>query len=153
MPDDLTDIEENNYLRSQVEPEDFIKFGMIPEFIGRLPVLTALDELDKDSLTRVLTEPRNAITKQFKKLFSMQGQELEFTDTGLEEIASQAIQRKSGARGLRGIVEKIMLDTQFDLPSITERRCFVVDDEVVKGGKNLIDSYRKVKKDSGPAAA
>ncbi|MCF6227782.1 MAG: ATP-dependent Clp protease ATP-binding subunit ClpX [Planctomycetes bacterium] len=153
IPEDLTEMEENNFLRSQIEPEDLIKYGMIPEFIGRLPVLTSLDELDHDALVRVLTEPKNAITKQFRKLFNMQGQDIEFSDDGLQEIASQAIKRKSGARGLRGIVEKVMLDTQFELPEIKERRCFIVDEKVVKGKKQLLDSYRKLKKDKGTAAA
>jgi ATP-dependent Clp protease ATP-binding subunit ClpX len=143
-PIDLDEIEERNALRRSVEPEDLVKYGMIPEFVGRLPVLSSLDELDEAALINVLTEPKNAISKQFQKLFRMQGQELSFTREGLVGIAHQAILRKSGARGLRGIVEKIMLDTQFELPAVKEPRHYTVDDAVVKGLKPLNQNYRKL---------
>jgi ATP-dependent Clp protease ATP-binding subunit ClpX len=142
LPTGLPEVEERNRLRAQVEPDDLVKFGMIPEFVGRLPVVSALDELDEEALISVLTEPRNAITKQFQKLFRMQGHELEFTQDGLVEIARHAIKRQSGARGLRGIVERIMLDTQFELPSIKDNRRYTVNAEVVKSEKRLADNYR-----------
>ncbi|MCA8912233.1 MAG: ATP-dependent Clp protease ATP-binding subunit ClpX [Planctomycetes bacterium] len=144
MPDGLGEIEERNELRAQVEPEDLVKYGMIPEFIGRLPVTSSLDELDEDSLISVLTEPKNAITKQFQKLFRMQGHELQFTQDGLVAIAREAIKRKSGARGLRGIVEKIMLETQFELPGIKEPRRYMVDELVVAREKQLHENFNKL---------
>lgn len=147
LPEGMDDVEERNRYRKQAEPEDLVKFGMIPEFIGRLPVLSALDELDETALISVLTEPRNAITKQFQKLFRMQGHELVFTTDGLHAIARQAIRRKSGARGLRGIVEKIMLEAQFELPGIKEPRRYTVDEKVVDGSVSLHDNFRKL----GPA--
>jgi ATP-dependent Clp protease ATP-binding subunit ClpX len=143
-PVGLEDIEERNILRRQVEPEDLVKYGMIPEFVGRLPVLSALDELDEAALINVLTEPKNAITKQFQKLFRMQNQELSFTKEGLVAIAHQAIKRRSGARGLRGIVEKVMLDTQFELPAVKEARHYTVDDTVVNGLKPLNQNFRRL---------
>jgi ATP-dependent Clp protease ATP-binding subunit ClpX len=139
---DPEDVHARNRLRTKVEPEDLIKFGMIPEFIGRLPVLSTLDELDEPALISVLTEPRNAITKQFRKLFKMQGHELEFTQDGLIEIARQAIKRKSGARGLRSIVERFMLDTQFELAGIKDPRRYLVEGPVVNGAKRLSDNWR-----------
>jgi ATP-dependent Clp protease ATP-binding subunit ClpX len=148
-PIGIDDIEERNVLRKQVEPEDLVKYGMIPEFVGRLPVISALDELDEAALINVLTEPRNSITKQFQKLFRMQNQELSFTKEGLIAIAHQAIKRRSGARGLRGIVEKIMLDTQFELPAVKEPRHYTVDELVVKGTKPLNQNFRKL----GPPVA
>jgi ATP-dependent Clp protease ATP-binding subunit ClpX len=143
MPEGLGEIEERNELRAKVEPEDLVKYGMIPEFIGRLPVTSSLDELDEESLVSVLTEPKNAITKQFQKLFRMQGHELQFTRDGLIAIAREAIKRKSGARGLRGIVEKIMLETQFELPGIKEPRRYVVDEGVVTGEKPLHENFNE----------
>jgi ATP-dependent Clp protease ATP-binding subunit ClpX len=141
LADGVSELEERNQLRAQVEPDDLVKFGMIPEFVGRLPVVSTLDELDEDALINVLTEPRNAITKQFQKLFRMQGQELEFTQDGLIEIARQAIRRNSGARGLRGIVERIMLDTQFELPAIREPRRYTVDAQIVRGERSLSENF------------
>lgn len=151
LPEGLGDIEARNAMRAQVEPEDLIKFGMIPEFIGRLPVISVLDELNETALISVLTDPRNAITKQFTKLFKMQGHDLEWAPDGLIEIARNAIKRQSGARGLRGIVEKIMLDCQFELPSIKDRRCYLVTAEVVKGEARLLDSYRRLSREDRAA--
>lgn len=145
----VSELEERNQLRAQVEPDDLVKFGMIPEFVGRLPVVSTLDELDEDALINVLTEPRNAIAKQFQKLFRMQGQELEFTQDGLIEIARQAIRRNSGARGLRGIVERIMLDTQFELPAIKELRCYSVSADVVKGEVKLSENFKSLARRTG----
>jgi ATP-dependent Clp protease ATP-binding subunit ClpX len=143
-PIGMEDIEERNILRRQIEPEDLVKYGMIPEFVGRLPVISALDELDEAALINVLTEPRNSISKQFQKLFRMQNQELSFTKEGLVAIAHSAIKRRSGARGLRGIVEKIMLDTQFELPAVKEPRHYTVDESVVKGTKPLSQNFRNL---------
>jgi len=102
---------------SQVEPEDLLKFGLIPEFVGRLPILATLNDLDKDALIRILTEPRNALVKQYQSLFAMDDVNLEFRDDALDAIADKAIQRKTGARGLRAIVEQILMDTMFDIPT------------------------------------
>jgi len=117
----------------EVEPEDLIKYGLIPEFVGRLPVVATLTELDEGALVRILTEPKNAIAKQFNKLFEMEGSELEFREEALHAIARKAMERKTGARGLRTIIEHILLDTMYDLPSMQNVQKVVVDDAVVEG--------------------
>ncbi len=114
----------------EVEPEDLVKYGLIPEFVGRLPVVATLEELDADALVQILTEPKNALTKQFKRLFEMEEVELEFRPDALEAVARKALNRKTGARGLRTIVESVLLDTMFELPSM-ENVCKVVIDEAV----------------------
>ncbi|MBA1331318.1 Clp protease ATP-binding protein, partial [Candidatus Endoriftia persephone str. Guaymas] len=101
-----------------VEPEDLIKYGLIPEFVGRLPVVATLQELDEDSLVKILTEPKNALTKQYGRLFEMEGCELEIRADALRAIAGKAMERKTGARGLRTILEQVLLDTMYDLPSM-----------------------------------
>src|SRR5690606_31063228 len=116
-----------------VEPEDLIKYGLIPEFVGRLPVVATLEELDEDALVEILTEPKNALTKQYAKLFEMEGVELEFRDDALRAVAKKAMQRKTGARGLRTILENVLLDTMYDLPSMANATKVVVDDAVVTG--------------------
>ncbi|MCH7853038.1 MAG: ATP-dependent Clp protease ATP-binding subunit ClpX [Proteobacteria bacterium] len=116
-----------------VEPEDLIKFGLIPEFVGRLPVVATLEELDEDALISILIEPKNALTKQYKKLFDMEGVELEFRDGALRAIAKRAMKRKTGARGLRTILEGVLLDTMYELPSSTTAKKVVVDEAVVIG--------------------
>jgi ATP-dependent Clp protease ATP-binding subunit ClpX len=116
-----------------IEPEDLIKFGLIPEFVGRLPVVATLEELDEEALVKILTEPRNAITKQFRKLFEMEGVELEFRPDALAAVARKALQRKTGARGLRTILEQVLLDTMFELPSLQNVSKVVVDDAVIAG--------------------
>jgi len=122
-----------------VEPEDLIKFGLIPEFVGRLPVVATLEDLDESALVRILTEPKNALTKQYQKLFAMEGAELEFREQALLAIAQKALARKTGARGLRSIMEHVLLDTMFDLPSLTDVSKVVVDEGVIKGeGKPLL---------------
>ncbi len=118
-------------LLAQIEAEDLVKFGLIPEFIGRLPVIGTLSELDKDALINILTEPKNALTKQFNALFELDGVELEFTKEALEAIAIKAMKRKTGARGLRSIVENILLDTMYDLPSMDNVKKVLVDKETV----------------------
>jgi len=118
---------------SEVEPEDLIKFGLIPEFVGRLPVVATLEELDEDALISILIEPKNALTKQYKKLFDMEGVELEFRDDALRAVAQRAMKRKTGARGLRTILEGVLLDTMYELPSSATAKKVVVDEAVVIG--------------------
>jgi ATP-dependent Clp protease ATP-binding subunit ClpX len=116
-----------------VEPEDLIQYGLIPEFVGRLPVVATLEELDAESLVQILTEPKNAIVKQYSKLFEMEGVELELRDSALYEVARKAMARKTGARGLRTIIESVLLDTMYELPSLERVTKVVVDDAVVRG--------------------
>ena len=120
-------------LLQEVEPEDLIKFGLIPELIGRLPVIATLEELDETALMTILTEPKNALTKQYAKLFDMEGTELEFRPDALVAIAKRALARKTGARGLRSIIEHALLDTMFDLPSMENVSKVVVDENVISG--------------------
>lgn len=116
-----------------IEPEDLIKYGLIPEFVGRLPVLTTLEELNAKSLTAILTEPKNALTKQYKKLFDMEGVELEFRDDALAAVAARALERKTGARGLRSILEQVLLDVMYNLPTMENVTKVVVDEASIKG--------------------
>jgi ATP-dependent Clp protease ATP-binding subunit ClpX len=120
-------------LLGEVEPEDLIRYGLIPEFVGRLPVVATLEELDEEALVRILLEPRNALTKQYHKLFEMEGVELEFRDDALAAVARRAMERKTGARGLRTILENVLLDTMYELPSATDAKKVVVDEAVVIG--------------------
>ena len=120
-------------LFAEVEPEDLIKFGLIPELVGRLPVVTTLQELDEDALIRILTEPKNALIKQFQQLFTMEDVELEIEDEALKTVAQAAIKRKTGARGLRSIVEKSLLDTMYDLPSMPDVSKVILTKEAVEG--------------------
>src|SRR5574339_49284 len=117
----------------KIEPQDLIKYGLIPEFVGRLPVVATLEELDEEALIEILTEPRNALTKQYQKLFDMEGVELEFREDALRAVARKAMQRKTGARGLRTILENVLLDTMYELPSMANATKVVVDDAVVTG--------------------
>ena len=117
----------------EVEPEDLIRYGLIPEFVGRLPVVATLEELDEDALVQILLEPKNALTKQYRKLFEMEGVELEFREDALAAVAKRAMERKTGARGLRTILENVLLDTMYDLPSSTSAKKVVVDEAVVTG--------------------
>ncbi len=123
---------ETGKVLADVEPEDLIKFGLIPEFVGRLPVVATLEEIDEAALVKILTEPKNAITKQFKRLFEMEEVELEFREDALLAIARKAIKRKTGARGLRTIVESVLLDTMYDLPSQENVSKVVVDESVIE---------------------
>jgi ATP-dependent Clp protease ATP-binding subunit ClpX len=118
-------------LLAQVLPEDLMKFGLIPEFIGRLPVVTTVEELDRDALKQILTEPRNALTRQYARMLEMDGVELVFTEPALDAVADQAIKRGTGARGLRAILEEVLLNTMFDIPSQEDVTRVVVDDHVV----------------------
>ncbi len=116
-----------------VEPEDLIKFGLIPEFVGRLPVVATLEELDEDALVSILTEPKNALTKQYAKLFEMEGVEIEFREDALRSVARKAMARKTGARGLRTILEHVLLDTMYELPSLENVQKVVIDERAIAG--------------------
>jgi len=132
---------DGNSIMPLVQPEDLIKFGMIPEFIGRLPILATLDTLSLNALVRILTEPKNALIKQYKKLFEMEAVELKFTLEALQAIARDAVRRKSGARGLRAILESVMLDIMYDLPSTPNIREVVVGEEVIEKGDTPLLLY------------
>lgn len=134
---DRTDVE----IMSQVRPEDLLKFGLIPEFVGRLPILVTLNSLDEDALIRILTEPKNALVRQYSKLLSFDNVELEFTPEALKAIAQQALSRKSGARGLRAIIEGVMMDTMYELPSMDGiKKCIITEDAVLKGDRPILIS-------------
>lgn len=124
-----------------VQPEDLIKFGLIPEFVGRIPIIATLDELSTDALIRILTEPKNALAKQYKKLFELEDVELKFTDELLSAVAGDAVERKSGARGLRAVLESMMLDIMYDIPSTSGIRECVIGEEVLTKGKPPILIY------------
>ncbi|CRK85564.1 ATP-dependent Clp protease ATP-binding subunit ClpX [Candidatus Providencia siddallii] len=130
-------------LLSQIEPEDLIKFGLIPEFIGRLPVVVSLTELNEKSLIQVLNIPKNALIKQYQSLFALEGVELEFTEDALEAIAKKALFRKTGARGLRSIVEKVLLNTMYNLPSIKKVKKVVVNKKVINNDLDPVFVYSK----------
>ena len=118
---------------AQLQPEDLLKFGLIPEFVGRLPVVATLNALDEAALLRILTEPRNALTKQYQRLFEMDDVELSFEEDALKEIAKKAMERKTGARGLRSIIEESMLDIMFEVPSNPDiEKCTVTKDTILK---------------------
>ncbi len=132
-----------------VEPEDLIKFGLIPELIGRLPVVATLQELDEPALIQILIEPKNALIKQYQKLFSMEGVELEVRPAALQAIARKALKRKTGARGLRSILEGVLLDTMYELPSMETVAKVVIDDVMIDGGAQPILIYADQPKFAG----
>jgi len=134
-----------------VEPDDLLKFGLIPEFIGRLPVLATLDDLDEKALVKILTEPKNAFVKQYQRLFDMENVGLTFTDDALSSVARKAIARKTGARGLRSILEGILLDTMYELPTWEGVEEVVVNAEVVEGRSQPLVIYSE-RRDKGGAA-
>ncbi|MDH5755662.1 MAG: ATP-dependent Clp protease ATP-binding subunit ClpX [Nitrospinota bacterium] len=141
----LRDKKETNLgeVLDQVRPEDLLKFGLIPEFIGRLPVVATLRDLDEDAMLRVLTEPKNAVTKQFQRFFNLERVQLKFTDGALKTVAQEAVRRKTGARGLRSILEEAMLDTMYDLPSRTDVvECIVTEEVITKRAEPLL-LYKK----------
>ncbi len=133
-------------LLAKVTSDDLIEFGMIPEFVGRLPVLAPLEPLDEDALVRILTEPRNSLVRQYQRLFEIEGAELEFDQGALREVAKLAKSRDTGARGLRSIVEEIMLDIMFDLPEMEDKGRYIVTEDVVKGLKPLFEKKQPDKK-------
>ena len=128
-----------------IEPEDLIKFGLIPEFVGRLPMISVLEELDEKALVQILTEPKNALVKQFHKMFELEGAELQFRKDALLEIAKLAIERKTGARGLRSILEQMLLDTMYDLPSLKNVEKVVINKAVIQGKKPPMKVYKEEK--------
>jgi len=136
-----------------LEPEDLVKFGLIPEFIGRLPVIATLEDLDEDALISILSEPKNALVKQYQRLFEMEDVELTFHEAALREIARKAIIRKTGARGLRSIMEKILLDTMYELPSLEGVQEVVISEEVVKGSARPLYIYADRREEKAPASA
>ncbi|HEX7964111.1 MAG TPA: ATP-dependent Clp protease ATP-binding subunit ClpX [Gammaproteobacteria bacterium] len=136
----------------EVEPEDLIRFGLIPEFVGRLPVVATLEELDETALMRILTEPKNAITKQYQKLFEMEGCELEFRDDALRSASRKAMERKTGARGLRTILESVLLDTMYELPSMDNVSKVVIDESVINGDNKPYIMYEREKKQLAASA-
>jgi ATP-dependent Clp protease ATP-binding subunit ClpX len=138
-------------LFKELEPEDLLKFGLIPEFVGRLPVIATLEDLDEDALVIILTQPKNALIKQYQKLFELENTELSFTDDALNAIAKRAIERKTGARGLRSILEDILLDTMFDLPGMDDVSEVVVNEEVVTSSVAPLMIYADSKKEGASA--
>jgi ATP-dependent Clp protease ATP-binding subunit ClpX len=124
-----------------IEPEDLIKYGLIPEFVGRLPILATLDELDESQLVQILTEPKNALTKQYKRLFDMEGTEIELREDALRAVSRKAMERKTGARGLRSILEGTLLDTMYDLPSMENVAKVVIDETVISGESDPLVIY------------
>ncbi len=135
----------------EVEPEDLIKYGLIPEFVGRLPVVATLDELDEAALIQILTEPKNALLKQYQKMFSMEGVELEVRAEALQAVATKALARRTGARGLRSILEQALLDTMFDLPSLGNVRKAVIDEGTITGDVKPLLIYSDQPKVAGSA--
>ena len=139
-----------------LEPEDLLKYGLIPEFIGRLPMIATLDDLDEKSLIKILQEPKNSLTKQYKELFKLDGTKLTFKENALKEIALKAIKKKTGARGLRSILENILLKTMYDLPSQDNIEEVIVDASAAKGQSQpiivLSKSENKSKSDKTSAA-
>ncbi len=135
-----------------LEPEDLIKFGLIPEFIGRLPVIATLEDLDEEALIRILTEPKNALTKQYKALFDMDGVNLEFREDALRAIAKKAIERKTGARGLRSILEGILMDPMFDIPTATDIEEVIINEDVVTGTAQPLVVHTNKGKEAKPTA-
>ncbi len=140
-------------LLAHVEPEDLLKFGMIPEFIGRLPVVTALEELDEPALIDILQSPRNALTKQYRRLFELDGVNLKFTENALKTVATEAIRRKTGARGLRAILESAMLDVMYEIPSKKTAREVMISEDVVLKKKEPVmlhaaDDVKDAKKET-----
>ena len=126
-------------IMAQLQPEDLLKFGLIPEFIGRLPMIVTLSPLDEEALIKILTEPKNALCRQYAKLLSFDNVELEFTPEALRAIAEKALERKSGARGLRAIIESVMTDTMYELPSMEGvKKCIITEDAVLKGEKPIL---------------
>ena len=133
-------------LMKNLEPEDLIKYGLIPEFVGRMPILATLEELDEGSLVRILNEPKNSLIKQYKRLFEFENTKLTFKDEAILEIAKKAINKKTGARGLRSIIESLLLKTMFKLPAMGDIEEVVINGSVVKNNSEPIITHSKSKK-------
>ena len=125
-----------------LEPEDLVQYGLIPEFVGRLPVIATLEELDVDALVKILTEPKNSLTKQYSKLFEMVGVDVDFRVDGLRAVAEKAMERKTGARGLRSILEGILLDSMYNIPSRDDVSKVVIDESVIRGDSEPLLVYQ-----------
>jgi ATP-dependent Clp protease ATP-binding subunit ClpX len=130
-------------LLEQVQPEDLLRFGFIPEFVGRLPVIATLNELSEDALVDILTKPKNALVKQYQKLFELENVKLKFTEGSLRAVSQEAIKRKSGARGLRSILENVMLDVMYEIPSQSNIKECIISEEVVLNRERPIILYEK----------
>ena len=124
-----------------MQPEDLIKYGLIPEFVGRLPVTSTLKELDEEAFVKILTQPKNALTKQFNRLFEIEGVELDIREEALHEIAKKAMERKTGARGLRSIIERILMETMYRVPSESNLQKVVLDASVIQGENEPLMVY------------
>ena len=135
-----------------VEPEDLVKYGLIPEFVGRLPMIATLDELDLDALVRIITEPKNSLTKQYAKLFEMENVEIQFRDDALRAVAKKAQQRKTGARGLRSIMESVLLDTMYNIPSLQTVTKVIIDAAVIEGDSEPLLLHENVDQQSSRTA-
>ena len=140
-------------LFQEVEPEDLIKYGLIPEFIGRLPVTATLEELTEDALIQILTEPRNALTKQYARLFDMEGVELDFREDALRAVAKRAMERKTGARGLRSILENVLLDTMYQVPSMEGLAKVVIDAASIRGDSEPLLIFENSNSEHPPSKA
>ena len=145
LPETVKEISSSEILKD-VEPGDLVKYGLIPEFVGRLPVLATLEDLDEDALVKILTEPKNALTKQYKKLFEMENTNLDFRKEALVAIAKKAIELDTGARGLRSIIEKMLMETMFELPSQSNIDEVVINEDVVMKDKKPLTVHSKNKK-------
>ncbi|MGB1402087.1 MAG: AAA family ATPase, partial [Pseudohongiellaceae bacterium] len=137
---------------SGVEPEDLVKYGLIPEFVGRLPMIATLDELDLDALVRIIKEPKNSLTKQYSKLFEMEGVEIQFRDDALRAVACKAKERKTGARGLRSIMEAVLLDTMYKIPSLEAVSKVIIDEAVIQGESEPLLMYESAEPTSKSVA-
>jgi len=145
---DLDDERGIGELFQELEPEDLLKYGLIPEFVGRLPVIATLEDLDEDALITILTQPKNAVVKQYTKLFEIEDVDLTFTDDALKAIAEKAIERKTGARGLRSIIENLLLNTMYEIPDMDDAKEIIVDGDTVRESKEpkIVKEKKKVKK-------
>jgi ATP-dependent Clp protease ATP-binding subunit ClpX len=135
-----------------VEPEDLVRYGLIPEFVGRLPMIATLDELDLDALVRIIREPKNSLTRQYAKLFEMEDVEIQFRDDALAAIARKARERKTGARGLRSIMEAVLLDTMYKIPSLDAVSKVIIDSAVIEGESEPLLMYENIEQQSKSAA-
>ena len=129
--------EKDPHILEKVQPEDLLRYGLIPEFIGRLPVVATLEDLTPDTLIRIITEPKNAIVRQYKKLFEMDGVELTVTEGAIRRVAEKAIERKTGARGLRSILETVMTDTMYEVPSRDDIKKVIITEDAIDGGEAI----------------
>jgi len=139
-------------LLATIEPEDLVRYGLIPEFVGRLPVIATLEELDRDALVNILLEPKNSLIKQYQALFEMEGVELDVRRDALEAIAEKALSRKTGARGLRSILESVLLDIMFDIPSSTNVAKVVIDSAVIRGESEPLIVYERTEQPKAAAS-